>query len=208
MQQRGGFAGIGLAGRCCALLVSGGAVAGVMFWSEHEEPSPQLQQRMTGQFVLDESRSELEMRLGQAVERVVQPLGATVRSVARAQLSRVVTYCREYDMELALDGVRVQCDETAEIEQGLRDVASGRGREDAAALEVELAEDAVVLSAEGVDGERTTTYRFDGQGRLEVNVRVTSQQLDRPLAWSVRYRRVTPEVPVRTPAVAASLAEH
>lgn len=180
----GGWSGVALAG-CLG--------AAVLAWSFHEEPSPDLQTWMTGSFVVDERPDDIDRRLGAAIERVVAPLGQRFRPIARGRLSQLVDYCRGYQMSLSVREVRVRCDDAPPIAHRLRTPdATDR---------VEIEPDAVVLALG--DGERTTTYRFDSEGDLEVRVQLSSEQLERPLDWRIRYRRVG--APPAPPVSAASL---
>lgn len=202
-----------------------GSLIGALFvsllgWVSPDEPSEQLREHLVGSFVVDEPQTALQMRLGQAVERVVEPLGSPARPIARAQLIRVVDYCRRYRFELEADRLRVKCDDFPALEaslrrgQGVVHRLSGLGADAGARpeahggtpVEVELDDDRLELSAEADGNGRTTTYAFADSGRLEVHVRVISDQLDRPLDWTVHYRRLETDDPP-TPAVAASLGE-
>jgi len=197
MQHRISFARV-----CGGVALTGGLVAAAVGWSDAEAPSDELRRRMSGSFVVAEPEADIEMRLGEAVERVVARLGPNVRPVARAQLSRVVDYCREYKLEIGVDSVGVHCDPVDGEALGL----APRLRLDAsdAGLRAAFDEDVLVLSTKTDGGAEITTYRIDdASGELRVEVRMTSEQLDRPLAWSVRYRRTAEP----SAAVAASLTE-
>ncbi len=200
MQHRVGVVQLG-----SGVVLFSALMMGVLAWSGSGAPSDELRRRMSGSFVLDEPESDIEVRLGEAVEHVVARLGSHVQGVARAQLSRVVAYCRQYDLDIGMDSVRVECEESgsedAPVTQSRIGSAAGAG------VRAVFHEDALVLSSESADGAETTTYRLAEGGGLEVDVRMTSQQLERPLAWKVRYRRVPTDSTPSAARVAVSLSE-
>jgi hypothetical protein len=154
-------------------------------------PDAELQRRMTGHFRVAESDSVLQQRLAAAIDHAVEPMNFVARPIARSRLRSVVYYCKEYEMALGPERVRVACDDRPRIERRL-DNSEGpvAGLQDEPVdVKVAVGGDTVELRIEGSDGTRITTYRFDGRGALEVDVKVISASLERPVTWQVRYRR-------------------
>jgi hypothetical protein len=155
------------------------------------EPSADLQARMSGRFELAEPKAAVEERLAQTIEQTISPMNFLIRPIARSRLGRVVVYCGQYDLGLDAQKVRVKCDERAPIERKL-DNSEGRLAgldEQPVQVDVKVESDAVALTFGAEEGMRTTTYRFDADGGMEVQVSVVSSQLGKPIEWAIRYRR-------------------
>jgi len=155
------------------------------------EPSAELQRTMTGHFRVAESESVLQPRLAAAIDHAVEPMNFVARPIARSRLRSVVYYCKQYEMALAPETVRVACDDRPRIERRL-DNSEGPVaglQPDPVDVKVQVGTDTVELRIAGPDGTRITTYRFDDAGALEVSVKVVSASLERPVIWQVRYRR-------------------
>ena len=94
-------------------------------------------------------------------------------------------------MALGPETVRVACDDRPRIERRLDNsegLVAGLQSEPVD-VKVSVGGDTVELRIEGSDGTRITTYRFDDRGALEVDVKVISPRLERPVTWKVLYRR-------------------
>lgn len=155
-------------------------------------PSAELQARMTGHFVLDEPRDAVDARLAAVVEQAVAPMSFLIRPIARSRLERVVVACKEYRLALSASEVGVICDARAPIQRKLDNSGgklTGLDGEEPLDVVVAVAPDSVALSFKSAEGQRTTTYRFDASGGLEIAVQVTSSQIEKPMEWKVRYRR-------------------
>ena len=126
-------------------------------------PSAELQRRMTGRFRVAESESVLGPRLAAAIDHAVEPMSFVARPIARSRLRSVVYYCKQYEMALGPETVRVACDDRPRIERRL-DNSEGPVaglQAEPVDIEVQTRGDTVELRFEGPDGTRTTTYRFD-----------------------------------------------
>jgi hypothetical protein len=155
------------------------------------EASAALQAQMTGAFVLAEPRAAVEARLAAVVEQAAASINFLIRPIARSRLGRVVVFCDGYQLALSASDVRIVCDTRPPIQRKL-DNSEGKlaGLDDEPVdVRVAVAQDSVALTFKAGDGERTTTYRFDGKGGLEVAVKVMSPQIEQPLEWAIRYRR-------------------
>ncbi len=166
--------------------------------AQEAHPTVELQTRMTGRFVLAEPRATVEARLAAVVEQAVAPMSFLIRPIARSRLGRAVVFCAEYRLALGANDVSVTCDARPAIERRL-DNSGGKLAIDGGEpvdVTVVVARDGVALTFTSAEGRRTTTYRFDDSGALEVAVQVTSEQIEKPLEWSIRYRR-SPSAPGR-----------
>lgn len=186
---------VALVAQIGAVALGGGLLLGAIGASDSAVPSAELRSRMNGQFVLAESPSTVDQRLVRALERT---LGSTGRLPASAQsrLSQAIRYCRGYDLMLTDSAVQIHCDGRPELEEPL--VLAGP----ATVSRVELSDDSLEIASMSGDGRRTV-FRFDPQGRLEVDVELDSEQLGQALAWSVRYRRLAPLEPAPEPVSVA-----
>jgi DNA-binding LytR/AlgR family response regulator len=169
------------------------ALAFALAWSAvaRSEPSAELQAKMTGTFRLAESEDTVKERLAAAIERAIEPMSFIVRPIARSRLHRPVYYCKQYRLALDAAAVHVTCDDRPRIDRRL-DNSEGRitGLDDEPLdVHVSTAADSVQMTFASSDGKRTTTYRFGDAGALEVNVKIESESLERPVAWKVHYRR-------------------
>jgi hypothetical protein len=177
------------------------AVLGLVLWlaagiplrahAEEARPSAELRTQMTGQFVLAEPRAAVEARLAAVVDQAAASVSFLIRPIARSRLGRVVVFCTEYRLALSESDVSVICDTRAPIERKL-DNSGGKVAgldEEPVDVTVAVAPSSVALTFKAGDGERTTRYRFDGNGGMEVAVRIVSPQIEQPLEWSIRYRR-------------------
>jgi hypothetical protein len=150
-----------------------------------------LQAQMTGHFVLAEPRPMVEARLAEVVENAVAPMSFLIRPIARSRIGRAVVFCGEYQLALDATRVSVTCDALPPIRRKLDNsegklaVAGG----DPVDVRVSVAPDSLTLRFIAPEGERMTTYRFDGSGGMEISVRVGSSQMEKPLEWKIRYRR-------------------
>ena len=171
-----------------------GFIALAMVWPliASAQPSAELQAKMTGRFRVAESDSELKERLAAAVEHAIEPMSFIARPIARSRLQRAVYYCKAYEMALDAQTVRVACDDRPRIDRRL-DNSEGKVaglQPEPVDVKVQVGADTVELAIAGSDGTRITTYRFGDGGTLEVDVKVVSPSLERPITWKVRYRRV------------------
>jgi hypothetical protein len=167
------------------------ALVGLSLVAADTEPSAELQSRMTGHFRVAESESVLQQRLAAAIDHAVEPMNFVARPIARSRLQSVVYYCQQYEMALGPETVRVACDDRPRIERRL-DNSEGPVaglQAEPVDVKVQVGGDTVELRIVGSDGTRVTTYRFDDRGGLEVDVKVVSASLERPVTWKVRYRR-------------------
>jgi hypothetical protein len=171
-------------------LVAGILVYTLLAWSAAAAPGTALQARMTGSFRLAESETSVEQRLAAAIEQAVEPMNFVARPIARSRLQRPVYYCKRYELALGAETVRIACDDRPPLARRL-DNTDGPYAPDGEPLDVrvQIAGETVEIVFVGADGTRTTTYRFDDAGALEVSVKVESKSLERPVAWKVRYRR-------------------
>ena len=172
-------------------LVGGLALVGLWLVGAATVPGAELQRRMTGHFRVAESDGVLQQRLAAAIDHAVEPMNFVARPIARSRLRSVVYYCKEYEMALGPETVRVACDERPRIERRLDNsegLVAGLQSEPVD-VKVSVGGDTVELRIEGSDGTRVTTYRFDDGGALEVDVKVISPRLERPVTWKVLYRR-------------------
>jgi hypothetical protein len=159
--------------------------------AQEARPSAELQARMTGRFALAEPRPSVEARLSGVVEQAVAPMSFLIRPIARSRLGRVAVFCAEYRLALDAERVSVICDARPAIERRL-DGSGGKVSVDGGEpvdVAVAVAADRVALTFKSSEGQRTTTYRLDSSGGLEVAVQVTSGQLEKPLEWAIRYQR-------------------
>jgi len=154
-------------------------------------PTAELQAKMTGHFRVAESADVLEQRLAAAIDHAVEPMNFIARPIARSRLGSVVYYCRAYEMSLDSESVRVACDDRPRIARRLDNSEGPVTGLQAEPVDVKVAVggDTVELTIAGSDGTRITTYHFDAGGALEVDVKVISPRLERPVTWKVRYRR-------------------
>lgn len=167
------------------------ALAALWLVAAAAAPGAELQRRMTGRFRVAESEGVLAPRLAAAIDHAVEPMNFVARPIARSRLRSVVYYCKQYELALGPETVRVACDDRPRIERRL-DNSEGPVaglQAEPVDIEVQTRGDAVELRFEGGDGTRITTYRFDDGGALEVSVKVVSPSLERPVTWQVRYRR-------------------
>jgi len=153
--------------------------------------SPGLQAQMTGHFVLAEPPAAVQARLDATVEQVVAPMNFLIRPIARSRLGRVVVFCAEYQLALSATEVSVTCDARPPVRRKLYNSEGKVAGLDAEPVDVkvEVGQDNVALHFKADDGQRTTTYRFDGKDGMEITVRVTSTQIEKPIEWKIRYRR-------------------
>jgi hypothetical protein len=172
-------------------LVLFGAAGMMPSLSGAQTSPPDLQTHMTGQFVLAEPRPAVEARLAGVVEKAVAPMSFLIRPIARSRLGRAVVFCGAYQLSLDATQVSVTCDALAPIRRKL-DNSEGKlaiPGGDPVDVEVTVGQDSVALRFIAEEGQRTTTYRFDGDGGMEVSVQVTASQMEKPLEWKIRYRR-------------------
>ena len=157
--------------------------------------SAELQARMTGHFVLAEPRAAVEARLASVVDQAVAPMSFLIRPIARSRIGRVVAFCAEYRLALSASDVRVICDARAPIERKLDNSGGKLEGLDDEPLDVAVAvgRDSVALTFTSSEGQRTTTYRFDASGGMEIAVQVSSGQIEKPMEWKIRYRRSASE---------------
>ena len=155
------------------------------------EPSAELQAKMTGTFRVAESEDALKEHLAAAIEHAIEPMNFVARPIARSRLQRPVYYCKRYDLALDATSVHVTCDDRPRVDRRLDNSEGPITGLDNAPLDVHVTTgvDTVQMVFAGADGKRTTTYRFGDAGALEVNVKVESESLERPVAWKVRYQR-------------------
>ncbi len=160
--------------------------------AQEVRPSAELQARMTGAFVLVEPRAAVEARLAAVVEQAVAPMSFLIRPIARSRLGRVVVFCAEYRLALDASDVSVTCDARPAIGRKLDNSGgklAGLDGGEPVDVVVAVAQDSVALTFKSSEGQRTTAYRFDAAGGMEVAVQVTSAQIEKPMEWSIRYRR-------------------
>jgi hypothetical protein len=156
-----------------------------------EEASAALQAQMTGTFVLAEPRAAVAARLAAVVDQAAASMSFLIRPIARSRLGRVVVFCGEYRLALSASDVRIVCDARPPIQRKLDNSEGKLAGLDAEPVDVTVAltQDSVALTFKSGDGQRTTTYRFDGKGGMEIAVQVMSPQIEKPLEWAIRYRR-------------------
>jgi hypothetical protein len=174
------------------LSIGAGAFATAPHLSRAQASAPaDLQAQMTGRFVLAEPRSAVEARLAEVVEKAVAPMSFLIRPIARSRIGRAVVFCGEYQLALDATQMSVTCDALPPIRRKLDnsegELAVGGG--DPVDVRVSVAQDSLTLRFIAPEGERMTTYRFDGSGGMEISVRVGSSQMEKPLEWKIRYRR-------------------
>jgi hypothetical protein len=146
---------------------------------------------MTGRFELAESEAAVEQRLAAAIEHAIEPMNFIARPIARSRLARPVYYCRRYELALEAETVHVACDDRPRVDRRLDNSEGPATGLDEEPLDVHtsVGSDTVELVFTSSDGKRTTTYQLGDAGALLVNVKVESESLERPVTWSVRYRR-------------------
>ena len=170
-----------------------GALAFALAWPAAAGPAPssELQARMTGHFRVAESDDVLQQRLAAAIELAIEPMNFIARPIARSRLRSVVYYCTRYEMALGPEKVRVACDDRPRIDRRLDNSEGKVAGLQAEPVDVRVAvgSDTVELTIAASDGTRITTYRFGEGGALDVEVKVVSASLERPVAWKVLYRR-------------------
>ena len=155
------------------------------------DPSAALQAKMTGTFRLAEPEDALKERLAAAIEHAIEPMNFIARPIARSRLRSVVYYCTRYEMALGPEKVHVACDDRPPIDRRL-DNSEGKVaglQAEPVDVKVSVGGDTVELAIAGSEGTRVTTYRFGENETLEVDVKVVSPSLQRPVAWKVLYRR-------------------
>jgi hypothetical protein len=172
----------------CAIAMSGALRSGP---AHAAEPPADLQTRMSGRYELAEPKATVDARMQQAIEQSVAPMNFLIRPIARSRLGQVVVYCDRYELGLDAERVRVKCDARPPIERKLDNSEGKVSGLDAEPVQIKVSieSDAVALAFETEQGMRTTTYRFDASGGMELRVSVISSQLEKPIEWAIHYRR-------------------
>jgi hypothetical protein len=162
-----------------ALVVSGGVAA----------PTSRAQDGLAGNWKLASSNAEASQRRT-AIQTATQDLPSFMRSRARERLEERTTPPRELRIVAAGDQV-----ELTSSGQPFHLTVGGpavpvesegrRGRAQATRRDGNL-----VVTLQGDNGERTTTYRlFDDGQRLVLDVDFTAQRLSTPVRYRVTYNR-------------------
>ncbi|HEX5041976.1 MAG TPA: hypothetical protein VFV75_03670 [Candidatus Polarisedimenticolaceae bacterium] len=146
---------------------------------------------LEGTFALDRAASD-DVKV--AVERSAQEFNFLLRPFARSRLTKANPVPRTVRIAYTPKEVSVQLDAAPPV------VAPRDGRhvtwirDDGARFELSArTEDgALRQSFEGDDGARTNVYRLRPDGKLAMEVTLTSPRLDKPLTYTLVFGRTSP----------------
>jgi hypothetical protein len=161
------------------------AVAAVLLLAATEAPG------LEGTFTLDRAASD---DVKAAVERSAGEFNFLLRPFARSRLTKANPVPRKVRIAYTASEVSVQLDAAPPV------VAPRDGhrvtwtRDDGARFELSARSEGGALrqSFEGDDGERTNVYRLRPDGKLAMEVTLTSPRLDKPLTYTLVFGRTTP----------------
>ncbi len=144
-----------------------------------------------GTFALDRAASD---DVKAAVDRAAGKFNFVLRPFARSRLTKANPVPKKVRIAYTAADVSVQLDGAPPL------VAPRDGRkvtwkrDDGALFELTAHLEGGVLrqSFKGEDGERTNVYRLRPDGKLAMEVTLTSPRLDKPITYTLVYRRTTP----------------
>ncbi|HEX6926863.1 MAG TPA: hypothetical protein VF167_15680 [Longimicrobiaceae bacterium] len=143
---------------------------------------------LTGTFALVEAESD---DVKAAIEQAVRGMNFITRPIARGRLTRTNVPYRTIRIEQSGDQVTIVTDERPIVA-----TADGNPmkwtREDGEVLDLTTrwADGALEQTFVADDGQRTNTFTLSADGgTLEMRVVVASPRLDRPVEYTLRYRR-------------------
>lgn len=154
------------------------------------QAAPAATHPTTGQWRVAGPPSQVRADLDLAIDALAVDLHVLMREVAKGLLRDATKVCTHYDIDVVGDAVAFSCDGHTPMLLA----TDGPGTEARNGLgvtvraEAEVADQQVVIHWRSDAGTRTNTFRRVGDG-LELQARVTSRRLPRPLRWTVRYRQ-------------------
>lgn len=151
--------------------------------------SPTLASSLGGTYravLPEESVREL---LETEVEEAAQTFSVFTRPIARPKLKRAAQYCLAMEVKVTEDTFEARCDGQTGLTRPINaeevpfETPVGR-----VMTRVVREGSAVTLWLDGETGSRKSVYRFE-DAALVMDVSVSSEWLDEPMTWSLRYLR-------------------
>lgn len=150
---------------------------------------------LTGRFTLTGSKERSEAQINEAISRAVADMSFLTRGIAADRLREKNPVRESVQTEVSGDRIAITYgDARYESRSGHWETVVATGEE------VELLQtasgDSIYQTFRAEDGEKTTVYRFSPDGRLTLDITLTSPRLPEPLRYSLRYERADGQQPV------------
>jgi hypothetical protein len=163
------------------------AVLGVLLTLSASALAAETSPAVAGSWKLAQSAVEKEQRL-EAINQATRHLRPMQRDMVRDRLAERTSPPASLQIEIEGSKLMMSSGENGfELELGAPpvEVPASDGTARASA---KMAGDELVFTADGGNGQRTTTYRADGD-RLTAEVTMTGARLDQPVTYSTTYLR-------------------
>lgn len=141
-----------------------------------------------GSWRLSTPPEQLKSTLAAAVDEVAVEFNYFIRGIARARLANATSVCDTYLIDVRDDVVLFSCDDETphRLPRDGSPVQAVNEAGDPMQGVVSVTDSAVVVSWTSESGTRRNEFRAVGEG-VQLSAKVTSEQMPKPLAWSVDY---------------------
>jgi hypothetical protein len=153
-------------------------------------PASAQQASLKGTWRYDASASD---NVAQAINTAVQRMNFVTRPIARGRLTRTNQPYQRVTVDFSSSQVTVTTDGRDPIVSPANGTPIKWTREDKEVLDVSTEWENGVLEQtfKAEDGQRVNRYSVDAQGRMVMEVTITSPRLPRPLTYKLIYNRAS-----------------
>lgn len=141
-----------------------------------------------GTYVVKSGAAAVQADIDAAVEAAALQFPAIARGIAKDRLAFAATFCQQYEIEATPDSWTNQCDAmptlSRPIDGSTQYWISDKG--ESIPTTITRKGDVIRLHLKGETGSRTNTFKFSGD-EMVLHVAVSSDSLDSPMTWSIRY---------------------
>ena len=157
----------------------------------HAAPGPALVEAATSDWECEQSQEAMQGVVDSVVEKASEEFPRILRGLARSKLSSSAFFCRQVTIDATADQWHSACGGGTAFK---RDWSSGwqpYTTDEGNLVQTELIHDgnSVNVAFQADSGTRTTHYSF-ADGKMTAEVRISTDQLTKPMTWSFVYRKV------------------
>ena len=142
---------------------------------------------VAGTYVYDGKASAVD----DAIESLVAKMSFIKRPIARSRLKRTNPISQHIAISRTAESIELILDRHTRVRMPADGTPTKWKRDDGELLDASAlwSEARLVQTFKAEDGQRTSTYRLQPNGDIMLDVAVTSDQLPKPLTYSLHYRR-------------------
>lgn len=172
-----------------ALVVSASAAVLPVFQADQAHAEDAAGHSANGKWAVADSPTAVRKSLDVAVDKVAQEFNFVIREVARYKLQGATKVCQTYTIDVQDTVVNFACDKSKLTALKLDGTPLKTTNDDGEPITgtAAVSGDTVVIAWTGESGTRTNTFRRSGD-YLVLSAKVTSEQMPKPLEWSIRYK--------------------